>query len=263
MSILKEIVQQRREDLKLTKSRVPLAELKEHAGDCETPRPFRTAITRKQGEPIKLIAELKKASPSRGLIREGFDVQRIVSVYDTKPVNALSVLTEERYFQGHLDYLDQARSLTGKPLLRKDFIFDDYQVYESRAHGADAILLIAASLTRSQLDDLIGLAGELSLACLVEVHNLKELDTVLSTGADIIGINNRDLNTLRTSLDTTFHLMNDIPDDRVIVSESGIQTRQHIEAIESKGVDAILIGTTIMRSADIGKKIDELMGEET
>jgi indole-3-glycerol phosphate synthase len=176
-------------------------------------------------------------------------------------VSAISVLTEERYFEGSLDYLAQARAITKKPLLRKDFLFDDYQVYESRASGADALLLIVASLAPSQLEDLLGLAGELSLECLVEVHTLKELDTALSSGAELIGINNRDLKTLTTNLNITFELLKDIPADKIIVSESGIHTRQDIESIESSNVDAVLVGTTIMRTEDIGAKIDELMGK--
>ena len=145
-------------------------------------------------------------------------------------------------------------------MLRKDFIFDEYQVYESRAGGADAILLIAACLDKSQLIDFQGLAKELSLACLVEVHSLKELDTVLHSGAEIVGINNRDLNTLQTSLNTTLELLKDIPDNKVVVSESGINTRADVRAIESTRTDAILVGTTLMKSTDIGAKIDALLG---
>jgi indole-3-glycerol phosphate synthase len=260
MNVLQEIVKNKREALGHTKSRVPLAELKTRISDTEKSRPFKAAITRKQNEPIKFIAELKKASPSEGRIRENFNIQEILSIYDKKPVHALSILTEEQYFQGSLDYLNQAKQRTQKPLLRKDFIFDEYQLYESRVNGADAVLLIVASLDKAQLVDLLGLSQELSLECLVEVHNLRELNTALYSQADIIGINNRDLKTLITSLDTTFNLVNDIPEGNVIVSESGIHTRKDVEAIESRRVDAILVGTTLMKAEDIGEKIDELMG---
>ena len=240
-----------------------MSELKARVKNAGDVRPFRTSIKREQHKPVKLIAELKKASPSEGRIREDFNLTEIISIYDKKNVDAISILTEERFFEGSLDYLNKARQITGKPLLRKDFILDDYQVYESRANGADAILLIVAALDKYQLIDLQGLSKELSLECLVEVHDLKELDTALYSGADIIGINNRDLNTLKTTLNTTFDLLKDIPKNKIIVSESGIKTREDVKAIESSRADAILVGTTLMKSADIGKKIDELMGRES
>lgn len=261
MSVLQEIVQNKKQELRQRKGSVPLDEVKTRARDSEAVRPFREVLRRKNRGPLRLIAELKKASPSEGRIRQDFNVSDIISIYDEKDVSAISILTEERYFEGSLDYLAQARRITKKPLLRKDFIFDEYQVYESRANGADALLLIVASLAKSQLEDLLGLSGELSLECLVEVHTLKELDTALNSGAEIIGINNRDLKTLTTNLSTTFELLKDIPDDKIIVSESGIYTRQDIEAIESSRADAVLVGTTIMRAEDIGVKIDELTGK--
>ncbi len=192
-----------------------------------------------------------------------FSVPEIISIYDKKEAAAISVLTDKRYFEGSLDYLDEVRGLTKRPLLRKDFIIDDYQVYESRVYGADAVLLIVAGLDKSQLSDLQGLAKELSLDCLVEVHNLKELDTALRSGADLIGINNRDLNTLKTSLNTTFDLLKDIPDNKVIVSESGIDNRADVEAIGSAGADAVLVGTALMKADDIGTKIDQLMAKKS
>lgn len=261
MSILEKIIQQKREDLDTVKSRTPLAELKAQIADAKEVRSFKNAITRKKGGTVKLIAELKKASPSKGLIREDFDLPGIVSIYDSKDVAALSVLTEEHYFSGKLEFLRQARDMTEKPLLRKDFITDDYQIYEARANRADAVLLIAAALSKSHLEDLYGRAKELNLDSLVEVHNLKELDMVLDCGAEIVGINNRDLKTLEITLETTFNLLKDIPDDRVVVSESGIESRADVDKIEAAGADAILVGTTIMKSDDIGRKIDELMNK--
>ena len=262
MSILQEILKYKKEELKSTKTRVPLSQLKAQASDAGAVHSFQNAIRRKGNSAIKLIAEVKKASPSKGMIREDFDLPQIISLYDKKDVAAISVLTEERYFQGKLDYLKEARKRTSKPLLRKDFIIDDYQVYEARVNGADAILLIAAALEKQQLIDLMSLAKELSLDSLVEVHDLKELDTALLCGAEIIGINNRNLKTLETSLRTTFDLIKDIPKDKIVVSESGINTRADVEAAESAGADAILVGTAIMKTRDIAAKIDELMGHK-
>jgi len=260
MSILDEIITYKRKELASTKSGVPLSELQARIGDAGSTKSFKSAIRRNKGESLKLIAELKKASPSKGLIRESFSPSKIVSVYDKKDVAAISVLTEQHYFSGKLAYLNEARKRTDKPLLRKDFIIDDYQVYEARANSADALLLIVGALDKSQLSDLFELSKALSMDCLVEVHNWKELDTALYCGAEIVGINNRDLNTMDISLNITLSLLKDIPDDRIVVSESGISTRADVELIEATRTDAILVGTTIMKAADIGAKIDKLMG---
>lgn len=261
MGILQEILRHKKEELKQKKTAISLKEIKARLKDISTTKHFRAAIKRTQDKPIKLIAEVKRASPLEGLIKADFNLSEIASIYNSKNVDAISILTEERFFQGSLDHLKTMRGITQRPLLRKDFIFDDYQVYESRLNGADAILLIVAALTKSQLIDLQGLSKELSLECLIEVHNIKELDIALYSEAEIIGINNRDLNTLQTDLNTTFELLKDIPDNKVIVSESGINTRDDVKAIESTKVDAILVGTTFMKAKDIGARIDELMGK--
>jgi len=263
MSILDQIIENKRIELENTKNSIPLEDLKARINDMDPVQSFRDAIKRQKDGPVKLVAELKKASPSKGLIREDFRLSHIVSVYDRKQVSAISVLTEERFFSGSLKNLQETRKRTEKPLLRKDFIFDEYQVYEARANGADAMLLIAAALEKSQIADLHGLAKELSLDCLVEVHNLKELDATLDCGAEIVGINNRNLKTLEISLNMTFEMLKDIPEDRIVVSESGISSREHVELIESTRADAILVGTAIMKSEDIGAKIDKLMGVRT
>lgn len=269
MSILQEILRHKREELKQQKGRFSIAELKARIKDAPPAKNFKVSIKRGTKEPttkwsipIKLIAEIKKASPSKGVIRTDFNLTEIASVYDRKNTSAISVLTDERFFQGSLDNLKRVRQLTGKPLLRKDFILDDYQVYESRVSGADAILLIVAALDRHQLSDLQALAKELSLDCLVEIHNLNELDTALYSKADIIGINNRDLNTMKISLDTTFELLKNIPHDKITVSESGINTREDVKSLEISRVDAILVGTAIIKAGDMGAKIDELLGEK-
>lgn len=259
MSVLKEILKNKKDELTRRKNALKLKEIKIRLKDAPATKNFKTAIQRDHNKRIRLIAEIKKASPSGGLIRKDFNITEIVSAYNRKDVHAISVLTEERFFQGGLDHLIKVRQITEKPLLRKDFIFDDYQIYESRLHGADAILLIAAALDKSQLTDLHGLARELSLECLAEVHNLEELDKILYCGADIIGINNRDLNTLKINLNTTLELLKHIPDSKITVSESGINTREDVETIEATKIDAMLVGTTFMKAKDISAKIDELL----
>lgn len=185
---------------------------------------------------------------------------RIADTYQASGASCLSVLTEKNYFQGSLDYLGSIRKTVGLPLLRKDFIVDEYQIHEARAAGADAILLIAACLDRGQLEDFLGVAAGLGLDVLVESHTYPELDKSLLAGASIVGINNRDLQTFRVSLDATFGMLKDIPDDRTVVSESGIKTRDDVVRLEQAGVDAILVGESLMREQDIGKKVKELLG---
>jgi indole-3-glycerol phosphate synthase len=261
MGILHEIVLKKKERLKDSVFHVPLSELKEIIGVVEKPRDFRSSIERHRAEKIRLIAEIKKASPSGGIIRREFDSLSIARIYETKPVDAVSVLTEEDYFQGRLTFLPDVKKATAKPVLRKDFIFDEYQIYESRAYEADAILLIASILERNQAAEYLHLAGELGLAVLFEVHDFKELEMALMTNCDIIGINNRDLTRMEIDMNTTFSLKKEIPPGRIIVSESGIRTEEDVRKLESAGIDAMLIGTTFMEAEDIGGKIDELMNK--
>jgi len=260
MGILDEIVSRKKERLGIAKSGVPLKGLKSRIADAGKPRDFRSAIKRNHIGSIKLIAEIKKASPSKGVIREEFDPIQIASVYEKKQAGAISVLTEEDFFQGRLEFISAVKTITTIPLLRKDFIFDEYQIYESRANEADAILLIAAILSKNQAEEYLQLAGELGLSVLFEVHDLKELEMALSVNANIIGINNRDLKTLKIDLNNTFKIKKEIPSDKIIVSESGIKTRNDILRLESAGIDAVLIGTSFMEAKDIGKKIEELFG---
>ncbi len=205
---------------------------------------------------------MKKASPSKGIIKGDFDPIEIAMTYAVNGAAAISVLTEQNYFLGHLYYLKAIEeALRNKciPLLRKDFIFDEYQVYESRAFGADALLLIRAILTSARLKTLLELSRNLSMNCLVEVHNEKELETALKTGAEIIGINNRDLQTFKTDLKTTERLLPLIPPGKTIVSESGIKTRADIKKLEKLGVNAVLIGEAFMAAPDIAAKMRELL----
>lgn len=258
MNILSNIIARKAERLDDAQCRVTLRELKERIPDLERPRDFRSALRRGDGL-ISLIAEIKKASPSKGLIRADFDPVGIASVYDSKPVGAISVLTEEDFFQGHLSYINRVKAITAKPVLRKDFIIDEYQLYESRVFGADAVLIIAAILEKRRASDFLGLAAELGMAVLFEVHNEEDLEKALDLDAGIIGINNRDLKTLSIDLSTTLRLKKDIPTGKIVVSESGIRTRQDVLSLQQNGIDAMLIGTSFMESPDIGAKIDELM----
>jgi len=261
MGMLEEILRNKREELREKKGALALRELRQRVRDAGPVRGFGEAIRRDAGR-LRLIAEVKRASPSMGVIREDLDLLGIISIYEKSRVDAISILTDERFFGGSINHLKTAREATTRPLLRKDFIIDEYQIYEARAYGADAVLLIVSALERSQLADLMALAGELSLDCLVEVHNLRELDMALYCNAVIIGINNRDLRTLEVDLDTTFNLIKDIPEGRIVVSESGINSRADVQRIDSAGVDAILVGTSLMEAEDIGSRIDELMGRK-
>jgi indole-3-glycerol phosphate synthase len=256
--ILDEIIASKKEELKEIKRRRPLADIKTAAADSEPARGFGKALAG-EGE-IRLIAEVKKASPSKGVIRGDFDPVKIAGTYEKSGASCISVLTEKKFFQGSLDYLGEIRKAVGLPLLRKDFIVDEYQIFEARAAGADAILLIAACLDRRQLEDFLGVAGGIGLDVLAESHTYKELDKVLFAGAKLVGINNRDLNTFKVDLKTTLDLLKDIPEDRIVVSESGITDRDDVVKLRQAGVDAILVGESLMREKDIGKKVKELLG---
>ncbi len=261
MSVLTKIVGRKKERICEDRARRPIAEVRAIIHDMPLPLDFRRALARKGGR-IRLIAEVKKASPSKGLIRHNFDHRAIAVVYKEKEVDAISVLTEEDFFQGSLAFLADVKDIADLPVLRKDFIIDEYQIFEARAHRADAFLLIAALLEEEQASEYLHMARELGMAVLFEVHARDELDMALKIQAPIIGINNRDLRTLQIDLNTTFALKQEIPADRIVVSESGIRTRDDVIRLESAGIDAMLIGTSLMESPDIGKRIDELRGSE-
>jgi indole-3-glycerol phosphate synthase len=258
--ILDEIIAYKKKELAETKRRVPVSELRAKAADAGPARGFEKALS--EGNEIRLIAEVKKASPSKGVIREDFAPVDIAKTYTRSGAHCLSVLTEKKYFQGKLEYLDDIRKAVALPLLRKDFIIEEYQIVEARTAGADAVLLIAACLERQQIEDFIGVAEEIGLDVLVEAHTYKELDRALLAGAALVGINNRDLQSFSVSIQTTLDLLKDIPDDRVVVSESGIKTREDVLRLQQAGVDAILVGESLMREKDIGKKVRELLGKE-
>lgn len=258
MNILTKIVDKKAERLKYARSIIPIHELKSRLRELDKTRDFKSAIKRDR-ENIKLIAEIKKASPSKGLIKKDFDHIRIALIYEEKPVSAISVLTEEDFFQGHLSYIKAVKDVTSKPVLRKDFIFDEYQIFESRANNADAILLIAAILDKNQAAEYLHIAKELGLHVLFEIHDEYDMEKALLIDAETIGINNRNLKTLTIDLSTTLRLRKDMPKDKIIVSESGIKNRDDVVLLQNAGIDAMLIGTSLMEAEDIGKKIDELM----
>lgn len=224
------------------------------------PAPPARGFARALGAPgISLIAEVKKASPSRGLIRADFHPAEIARAYQAAGASAISVLTDEKYFQGKLAYLDEVRAACALPLLRKDFIIHPAQIFEAVGR-ADAVLLIVAALERADLQRLQQLATDCGLDTLVEVHNRAELEVALEIGAPVIGINNRDLHTFTIDLQTTYDLLPFIPSDRRIVSESGIHTADQVAALATAGVDAILVGESLMTSNDIEAKVHELLG---
>ena len=257
--ILNEIVKDNLEELEARKHSFPLAELKRVVPEQPSLLDFASALC---GDRIRLIAEVKKASPSRGVIRPDFDPVEIARIYASNGVSAISVLTETRYFQGSLNHLKDIRNTLGDkrpPLLRKDFITDPYQIYESRAYGADSLLLIVALLNLQQLVELLELSHELGMSCLVEVHNEAELDIALRSKARTIGINNRDLKTFTVDITTTERLRPLIPKDKIVVSESGIKNRRDTEKLRHWGVDAVLIGESLMSAPNIAAKIKELL----
>jgi len=257
--ILGKIVADVKIDLAEKKKRVPLAEIAKIATVQPQPLDFAAAL---RGNKVRLIAEVKKASPSKGIICPDFNPVNIAKIYAANGAAAISVLTEPKYFQGSLDYLrDIKKALAAKPLplLRKDFIFDPYQVFEARAYGADCLLLIVAVLSPAQLFELLQLSRQLGMMNLVEVHNTVELEIALNSGAAVIGINNRDLNTFKVDLKTTSVLRPLIPADRLVVSESGIKTRKDIQQLQEWGVNAALIGEALMTSHDIAAKMKELL----
>jgi indole-3-glycerol phosphate synthase len=254
-TILDKIIADKKTEVARIKRQVPIWSLRERAR-LRKPLDFAAAL---RWEGVKLIAEVKKASPSKGLLCPDFKPVEIAKTYARHGAAAISVLTESSYFQGSLDYLEEIRKAVNIPLLRKDFIFDDYQVYESAAYGADAILLITAMLEQKRLEELMTLCKELGLGYLVEVHNEDELQKALLSGAEIIGINNRDLNTFKVDINTTRRLRFLIPPENIVVSESGINTKDDIKTMKECRVNAVLVGEALVTAKDIPAKMEELL----
>ena len=254
--MLDRIVADKKEELKQRKKAVPVSGLEASIAQRAGTLGFANAL---KEEGVSIIAEVKRASPSRGVLRHDFSPVALARTYADNGAAAISVLTESKYFQGSIEHLAEIREAVEIPLLRKDFIFDPYQVYESRAYGADALLLIVAILEQEQLDELSTLSHELGLSCLVEVHNESEVERALLSGAQIIGINNRDLKTFQVDISTTQRLRPLISGDRVVVSESGINSRRDIDNLKSWGIDAALVGEALITAGDIAAKMRELM----
>ncbi len=257
-TILDEIVASKRVEVASSRKRLPQDELEVQAASAPPVRDFLGALA--GPGPIRLIAEVKKASPSAKVIREDFEPISIARTYQAHGAACLSVLTDAPYFQGHISYLARIRAAVAIPLLRKDFVIDEYQVVEARLAGADAVLLIAEILSDEELKSLIQSIRGWGMTPLVEFHDEANLARVLDAGADLVGVNNRDLKHFVTDLDLTFRLRSQIPSNVTLVSESGIRTREDVERLEAAGVSAILVGETLMRSPDIGAAVEALLG---
>lgn len=257
--ILDEIITYKKTELEARKAEIPVGIISSAIWSLPLPLNFKEALLPSPDGRIRVIAEVKKTSPSKGIIREEFDHLEIAKTYERNGASALSVLTDRHFFQGSIDYLSEIRQMVSLPLLRKDFVFDEYQIFEARGYGADAVLLIAAVLDDKELCDFVKLSFDLGMAPLVEVHDEIELERALKTNAELIGINNRNLQTFKTDINTTVRLMNSVPEDKIVVSESGINTKEDIKLLMDAGCDAFLIGEALMREADIGKKLREFV----
>ena len=258
-SILARIVKTKRTEVELAKQRRSLSDLENAAKSAPPPRNFLAAL--RGFADMRLIAEVKKASPSKGIIREDFNPVSIATEYELGGAAAISVLTDESYFQGHLDYMSAVRAKVSIPVLRKDFIIDEYQIWEARSAGADAILLIAECLSPNQLKDYFQLAQDLGMSSLIELHAPNNLDAVLDTGTQLIGVNNRDLETFQVDLGHVVRLRANIPKEVTVVGESGITSHKDTVYLKSHGIDAMLVGESLMRKHNVRDAVTELLGK--
>ncbi len=258
--LLAKIVKNKIEELKVDRHNLPLKEIKARLRDLEPTRNFLDAISPGKERHIRLIAEIKKRSPIKGLLIEDFKVDDLARRYEDAGASAISVITERRFFSGESGYINTAKEVVKLPILRKDFIIDEYQIYESRHIGADALLLIVSILDPSAISDYIALSSDLGMSCLVEIHSERELEEALKGGVEIIGINNRDLTTFEVDIKTTFRIMKEVPQGKIVVSESGINSRDDVKRLADVGVHAILVGESIVTAKDMGEKIRELLG---
>ncbi len=259
-TILDTILEHKHGEVAVRRVRIPAAEMERRAQDVPPPRNFLAALRRPRRGKVALIAEIKKASPSAGIIRADFYPAEIARAYADGGADCLSVLTDERFFQGSDTYLAQARNSVNLPVLRKDFVVNDYQITEARVLGADAILLIVSALSPAQIADYADRASSLGMAALIEVHTEPEMHTALAANADLIGINNRSLSTFTTDLGTTARLAVLVPPHITLVAESGIKTRADVGTVQQAGAHAILVGETLMRAPNIGEAVGDLLG---
>lgn len=264
-NILDEIVAHKRQELEAARARVPLEEMMEQASCAARPRNFFSAITRRNGAAVRVIAEVKKASPSAGVIRPDFDPVALARAYHQAGAAAISCLTDEKFFQGSLQFIDRIKAAVPLPVLRKDFIIDPYQLYESRVYGADGVLLIAECLPEAELIDMLILASQLQLTALLEVHDMESLLKVRPhigfphRGYCLLGINNRDLRTMTTDLNHTLRLIDMVEDTSILVSESGIRTHDDARRLTEAGVRAVLIGEHLMKQPDPGAALRQII----
>jgi indole-3-glycerol phosphate synthase len=256
--MLDRIIAQKREEVEQRKKLATMAYLQQRIAHQKPPLDLAPTL---KGDHIRLIAEVKQASPSRGVLSPHINPTKLARTYTEGGAAAISVLTETEYFMGSIEHLAAIKEVVGLPLLRKDFIFDPYQVYESRAYGADALLLITAILSQGQLKELVSLSHSLGLECLVEVHNEGEVERAVLSEAKIIGINNRDLNTFVVDINTTHRLRPLVPKEKIVVSESGIKSRKDMEKLGKWRVDAVLVGEALITAGDIRAKMKELIGD--
>jgi indole-3-glycerol phosphate synthase len=254
--MLDKIIAQKREEVEQRKKAEPMTCLQEHIARQKPVLALGPAL---KGDHIRLIAEVKQASPSRGMLSPNLNPVELAQAYAEGGAAAISLLTERNYFMGRIEHLAAIKEVVELPLLRKDFVFDNYQVYESRAYGADALLLIAGILSQGQLNDLVSLSHSLGLRCLVEVHDEGEVERAVLSEAEIIGINNRDLRTFAIDINTTRRLRPLVPKEKILVSESGIRSRKDIEKVGKWGVDAVLVGEALVTANDVRAKMKELL----
>lgn len=261
-TILKKILERKVEEVAECSVRIPFANMRERAKDAVPARGFTQAIIKKLAkDKPAVIAEIKKASPSKGILRKNFHPAEIARSYEQAGAACLSVLTDRDFFQGCDDYLQQAKAAASLPVLRKDFIIDPYQIHEAKVMGADCILLIVSALSAMQLQDLHGTATDIGLDVLIEIHDETELATALQVNNPLIGINNRSLHTFEVSLDNTYRLLDRIPADKIIVTESGIHSREDVQAMRQRGVNAFLVGEAFMRADDPGAALAKLFNQ--
>lgn len=257
--MLDRIFERKRDEVAAAQARIPLGTIRTEAAAADPVRGFRAALERAE-QPLALIAEVKRASPSRGVIRPSFDPVQVAEAYERAGAHCLSVLTDVEYFQGSATNLREARRATRLPCLRKDFLYDPYQIYEARAWGADAILLIVASLSMGQLKELQSLGRELAMDVLVEVHSRQEAEAAIEMGADLIGVNNRNLADFSTSLETSEQILPLLKPHALTVSESALTSKADLDRVGAAGARAVLIGTTFCEVPDIEAKVHEVMG---
>ncbi len=258
-TILKNIIARKWQEIEQRQQTLKLADCKAKAFDLPNTRGFVCSIEAKlQANLPAIIAEIKKASPSKGVIRENFIPSEIAESYEAAGAACLSVLTDHDFFQGHEDYLQQARAASSLPIIRKDFMVAPYQIYESRVVNADCVLLIAACLSKDQMQELAGIAQEINLDVLVEVHNEEELHSALTLDTRLLGINNRDLHSFDVSLENTFKLLDQIPDTKIVVTESGIHTPEDVAAMQARNVNSFLVGEAFMRAKNPGDELKRL-----